>query len=193
MRPRIARPSTRRMFVSAKAAGSLWAKQATAADVYAPMPGSASRPATVRGSDELIRATRCRSRARRLYPRPDHSRSTAPSGARESARSVGNRRRKRRYAGRTRETCVCCSITSLTRTRYGSRVRRHGRSRPERRYQERTRLRNIAGEAGLSYNSGTEEYAQLSAEGLRPSALFITRNRTVQRPCAESGGSDEQS
>jgi transcription elongation factor GreA len=37
------------------------------------------------------------------------------------------------------------------------------------------RLRNIAGEAGLSYNSGTEEYARLSAEGLRPSALFITK------------------
>jgi len=63
-------------------------------------------------------------------------------------------------------------------TRYGSRVRRHGRSRAERRYQARTRLWNIAGEAGLSYNSGTEEYARLSAEGLRPSALFITTAST---------------
>jgi len=51
------------------------------------------------------------------------------------------------------------------------------------------RLRNIAAEAGVSYNSGTEEYARLSAEGLRPSALFITRKpareETVRK---ESGG-----
>src|SRR5205823_2635264 len=56
--------------------------------------------------------------------------------------------------------------------------------------QERTRLRNVAGEAGVSYNSGTEQYARLSAEGLRPSALFITRKpareETVRK---ESGGS----
>src|SRR5467141_887204 len=182
------------MFVSAKLVGSSNAKHATADAVYAPTPGSASRPATVRGRNAFARAIRCRSRARRLYPRPDHSRSTWPSGGRESARSVGNRRRKRRYAGRTRETCVCWSITSLTRTRYGSRVRRHGRSRPESRYQERTRVRNVAGDAAVSYNSGTEEYARLSAEGLWPSALFITRELArVQRPCAESGGSNEQS
>src|SRR6266550_8104568 len=135
---------------------------------------------------------RCRSRARRLYPRPDHSRSTSASGAQERARSVGKRRRKRRYAGTTRETCVCWSITSLTRTRYGSRVRRHGRSRPEPRYQERTSLRSVAGEAGVSYNSGTEEYARLSAEGLRPSALFIDGHAREETVRIESGGSDEQ-
>src|SRR6266566_5011301 len=101
LRPRIARPSTRRMFVSAKLVGLSNAKHATADAVYAPTPGSASRPATVRGRNAFARAIRCRSRARRVYPSPDHSRSTWPSGARESARSVGNRRRKRRYAGRT--------------------------------------------------------------------------------------------
>src|SRR5690606_1936881 len=35
----------------------------------------------------------------------------------------------------TRSTCVCCSITSETSTRYGSRVRRQGRSRRWARYQ----------------------------------------------------------
>src|SRR5919197_1017743 len=42
----------------------------------------------------------------------------------------------------TRETCVCWSINSDTSTRYGSRVFRHGRSRPLRRYQSRSRRLN---------------------------------------------------
>src|SRR5437879_11047808 len=178
VRPRTARPRTRRIFVSAKALVSPNAKQATADAVYAPIPGSASSPATVRGKDGCIRAMRCRSRARRLYPRPDHSRRTSPSDARDNALKVGKRARNRRYATRTRDTCVCWTITSLTRTRYGSRVWRHGRSRPERRYQARTRPRSVAGRASVSYNSGTEAYARLRAEGLRPSALFITTART---------------
>src|SRR5512141_2933149 len=38
----------------------------------------------------------------------------------------GNRRRNAAYAGATRGACVCWSISSETRTRYGSRERRHG-------------------------------------------------------------------
>src|SRR5689334_6492351 len=36
-----------------------------------------------------------------------------------------------RYLGTTRGTCVCWSMASLTSTAQGSRVRRHGRSRPD--------------------------------------------------------------
>src|ERR1700694_4138258 len=65
-RPRMARPSTRRMFVSAKAVGSSRAKHATADDVYAPTPGSASRLGTVPGSDEPIRRVAWRACAGRV-------------------------------------------------------------------------------------------------------------------------------
>ena len=43
------------------------------------------------------------------------------------------------YRVTTRDTCVCWSISSETRMRYASRVRRQGRSRAERRYQARSR------------------------------------------------------
>jgi hypothetical protein len=36
---------------------------------------------------------------------------------------------KASYFGSTRATDVCCNITSLTNTRHGLRVRRHGKSR----------------------------------------------------------------
>src|SRR5712675_3120936 len=41
-------------------------------------------------------------------------------------------------------TCVCWSMNSETRTAYGSRIRRQGRSRPCRRYQLNRRRRNLA-------------------------------------------------
>src|SRR5918996_3222738 len=67
-----------------------------------------------------------RDTARRLYPRPCHSRITSAREARASAVTLGNRFRKRRYAGRTRVAWVCCSMNSLTRTRYGSGRTLHG-------------------------------------------------------------------
>jgi hypothetical protein len=44
--------------------------------------------------------------------------------------------------------------------------------------------RRRRGQRGVQF-PGTEQYARLSAEGLRPSALFIKSTRTGQRPCAE--------
>src|SRR6187200_3353527 len=57
---------------------------------------------------------------------------TSPGDAAAKAAALGHRPSHRSYRGTTRSTCVCCSITSLTRIAYGSRVRRHGRSRPSR-------------------------------------------------------------
>ena len=76
-------------------------------------------------------AVACRLRHRRGYPRPDHRRNASPNGATANAPEVGKASRKASYFGMTRATDVCCSITSLTSTRHGSFVRRHGRSRSE--------------------------------------------------------------
>ena len=46
-----------------------------------------------------------------------------------SARTVGNRVIHRSQYGITVWTRVCCSMISLTQIAYGSRDRRHGRSR----------------------------------------------------------------
>src|ERR1700692_3535804 len=63
---------------------------------------------------------------------------TSAGDAGASASAVGQRASQRSQRGTTRSTCVCCAITSLTRTAYGSRVFRHGRSRELRRYQSRS-------------------------------------------------------
>src|SRR4051812_21357154 len=55
---------------------------------------------------------------------------TSAAEAAASATTVGHRSSQACQRGTTRSTCVCCSITSETRIAYGSRVRRHGRSRP---------------------------------------------------------------
>src|SRR5918992_5368867 len=64
---------------------------------------------------------------------------TSAAEAAASASTVGQRSSQRRYRGTTRSTCVCWSMTSETRIAYGSRVRRHGRSRPFSSYQARSR------------------------------------------------------
>jgi len=46
----------------------------------------------------------------------------------------------------TREAWVCCSITSLTRTAYGSLVWRHGKSRWSDAYQASSKPRMAASE-----------------------------------------------
>jgi basic membrane lipoprotein Med (substrate-binding protein (PBP1-ABC) superfamily) len=51
------------------------------------------------------------------------------SGEAANAAGVGKRVMNGSNFSTTRETCVCWSISSLTRARYPSRVRRHGRSR----------------------------------------------------------------
>src|SRR6188472_399099 len=67
---------------------------------------------------------------------------TSRSSAAASAAKLGYRSSHSSYFGRTRSTCVCCSMISETSTRYGSRVRRHGRSRPWRPYHVSSRRRN---------------------------------------------------
>ena len=130
------RDNTRETFTSTTATSMRWAKARTARAVYWPIPGSArssSSDAGMRPSNCSCRTTAvaCRLRQRRGYPRPDHSRNASPKGACASAAGVGKASRNASYFGMTRATEVCCSITSLTRTRQGSFVRRHGRSRSE--------------------------------------------------------------
>ena len=55
-----------------------------------------------------------------------------PAPPRLRRQEQGTARRTPRSSGTTRAACVCCSISSLTRTSHGSRVRRQGRSRRER-------------------------------------------------------------
>src|SRR4029079_19525668 len=63
--------------------------------------------------------------------------------------AVGQRSSQRRYRGMMRSTCVCWSMTSLTRIAYGSRVRRQGRSRPSSAYQSRSARSRSAIEPGF--------------------------------------------
>lgn len=54
------------------------------------------------------------------------------------AAGVGNLAMKADHALAARAACVCCAITSETRTAHGSLVRRKARSRPFVAYQSRT-------------------------------------------------------
>src|SRR5215218_11422497 len=65
---------------------------------------------------------------------------TSAVGAAASASAEGQRSSHASQRGTTRAVCVCWSITSETRIAYGSRVRRHGRSRPCSPYQRRSSL-----------------------------------------------------
>src|SRR3954451_15223671 len=60
---------------------------------------------------------------------------TSAVDAAASAWAVGQRSSQASQRRATREACVCCSITSETRIAYGSRVSRHGSSRPRSAYQ----------------------------------------------------------
>src|SRR3954468_5409172 len=84
---------------------------------------------------------------------------TSPSGASASAAAVGQRSSQRTYRGITRSTCVCCSITSETRMEYGSRVLRHGRSRPECSSQPSRSASKLAIEARLLEVEVTDDAA----------------------------------
>src|SRR6187551_3737016 len=74
---------------------------------------------------------------------------TSDRGAAARDSAVGQRSSQRRYRGMMRSTCVCWSMTSLTRIAYGSRVRRQGRSRPSAAYQSRRSPSSSAIEARL--------------------------------------------
>ncbi len=68
-------------------------------------------------------------------------RTASPGASAASAAGVGQRSSQAAYAGRTRATCVCCSMTSLTSTAHGSTPgRRQGRSRAAPAYQSETTL-----------------------------------------------------
>jgi hypothetical protein len=102
--------------------GLPYAIDATAAAVYRPMPGSRVSVAVSLGSAPpnsrtTVRAARESATARRLYPSPAHSLTTSETGAAARSSRVGNRLTNRANAGTTRVVCVCCSMTSLTRTR----------------------------------------------------------------------------
>ena len=88
-------------------------------------PGLAVRPA--RGGDD---AAPCRGALGRGAGSRDPAIRAAPSssGAAAQASGVGQRARNDSQRPATRATCVCCSITSLTRIAHGSAVARHGRS-----------------------------------------------------------------
>src|SRR3989454_1478176 len=103
------------------------------------MPLSASSSGLVSGSRPAyfrvtVRAISRRRMGRTLYPSEYHVPRTCRTGAFASTPHDGYFRIHSRYLGITRDTWVCCSIISETRTRYGSRVCRHGRSRPCRAY-----------------------------------------------------------
>src|SRR5688572_23498325 len=88
-----------------------------------------------------------------LYPSGRHVWLTSSSDAAASAPSEGYFASHSWYLGRTRSTCVCCSIISDTRMWYGSDVSRHGSFLPCSRYQasraRRKRRRDVgAGSEG---------------------------------------------
>src|SRR6185503_3250421 len=74
---------------------------------------------------------------------------TSERGAAARDSAVGQRSSQCRYRGMMRSTCVCWSMTSLTRIAYGSRVRRQGRSRPSSAYQSRRARSRSAIEPGF--------------------------------------------
>ena len=122
------RRRTRSTFTSTGSTSSPNAKQRTAAAVYGPTPGSssgrrASRPERRSGRRDGGSA---RGGCSRALPLADH----VGRRRRRQRVQVGQRSSHARYRGTTRSTCVCWSMTSETRIAYGSRVRRHGRSRP---------------------------------------------------------------
>ena len=134
-RPRRASPShrlrIRRRFVSTAATVSPKEIEPIALAVYGPTPGSSESPVTVVGhprSATCLAAPWSRI-ARLLYPRPDQASTTAEVSAAARSSTVGNRSMKASNAGITLVTCVCWSMISDTRTRYGSFDRLHGRSR----------------------------------------------------------------
>ena len=110
------------MFTSTAARSALRQKIGIAARMYGPTPGSAPSAAGSRGQRPpccvtIVRAIVCNCRARRLYPKPRHARSTAAGEACASARQDGKVRRNAPYRAATFGTFVCCSIISATVTR----------------------------------------------------------------------------
>ncbi len=70
------------------------------------------------------------------------------------ARRTHQRDRNSCQRGTTRSTCVCCNISSETRIAYGSRVRRHGRSRAWRLYHARSKRPNRRNASSLTRAAG---------------------------------------
>ena len=128
------RANTRATLVSTTATSMPSANAITARAVYGPMPGNNCKVCTSPGTCELWCATMCRAASckflhRRGYPRPLHNRNKSAKGAAAQSLTVGYSRMNNSYLGTTRESCVCCAITSLTNTDQRSRVLRHGKSR----------------------------------------------------------------
>src|SRR6185436_6394989 len=89
-------------------------------------------------SETTARAARESATARRLYPRPLHSRMTSDGDAAASARTLGKSFMNARYGATTRGACVCWSMTSETRTRYGVGRIRQGYNRRRGSYHSRS-------------------------------------------------------
>ena len=98
--PDTARARTRMALVSTAATSSPNANERTARAVYGPTPARERSMASSRGtppscSVTTVVAARCRFSARRLYPRPDHWRTTAARSACAQAPGVGKTAMKR--------------------------------------------------------------------------------------------------
>src|SRR3989344_6485773 len=136
-----------RMLVSMSTSGPLYANARTAARVYGPTPGNGPASAFLIFPTATISfAVTWKYFPLLLYPSPLHTLRTSESGAFARMRTVGNLFKNSLYFSITRDTCVCCNITSETRMRYGSFVFLHGSScRPSFFQYLQTRARNRAG------------------------------------------------
>src|SRR3989344_6646627 len=120
-----------RMLVSMSMPGSLYANTRTAARVYGPTPGNGCSNARLMFPlclPTISFAASYKYFPLLLSPSPLQTFSTSASDAFASARTVGNFFRNSLYFSVTRATCVCWSMTSETRMRYGSFVFLHGKS-----------------------------------------------------------------
>ena len=114
--------------------------------VAGPIPGKATSSFVPAGNTPsyprtISSAAALSARARRLYPIPCQAARTSAVPASASAKTLGNASSHSAHRVSTRATCVCCSMTSESQILYGSRVRRHGRSRYKRTPSVRTSVR----------------------------------------------------
>src|ERR671923_2124697 len=100
---------------------------------------------------------------------------TSAAGAAASASTDGHRSSQACQRGTTRSTCVCWSITSLTRIAYGSRVCRHGRSRPFAAYHSDNRASTRARLRDTTARGGTHDADGLPGAAVRDEPVGLLR------------------
>lgn len=125
--------STLLIFVSITGSGRLYAKAQIDADVYGHIPGSSKSVSREAGitqlwSETITWAAFCKRNALLLNHSHDRNESSVILSHSASSCSVGRVSIKAKNFGITLSTCVCWDITSLTNTRYGSKLSLHGKS-----------------------------------------------------------------